>query len=294
MIKQPSILVCTDFSPFSDEALKAASRLQRQTNGKLSVLHVSEHPVIWSWLPEGIPQTLDENVERELLGSLRKKLDAQMRNCEVNAESHISMGIPVQVIMEEIESRKIDILVMGHKGKTEGHFRIGSLAEKVIASSPVPVMVIKSTFHPAKVGALVDPTGEMENILAWSENLAESLAIKLEVISLFPDIAARYIGIGKLGFSTELLSLNREQGEEVIEKTKDKIRSFLRKDATLRVDISREKKLAYHLNSVMEAEKVDFAVMKRHQAGFLEKLMIGSETRRMLEIFNQNLFILPP
>jgi hypothetical protein len=34
--------------------------------------------------------------------------------------------------------------------------------------------------------------------------------------------------------------------------------------------------------------------MRRHQAELLEKILIGSETRRMLEIFHGNLLILPP
>lgn len=297
MLNGPHILVCTDFSSYSDEALKAADQLTKKTNGHLSVLHVSEHPVIFDWLPtEGSPISLDENVERELLGTLRKKLEAQMKKCGVVAENHITMGFPANVILEEVKAKNINIVVTGHKGKSESTFRIGSLAEKIIASSPVPVMVIKSPFQLEKVGALLDPTGKMENILAWAEDLAISFSSRLEVISLFPDIGSRFIGIGKIGFSTELLSLSREQGEEVIHEVKERIRSHLTrvKDASIRVDISKEKKLAYHLNTVLQTEKIDLAVMKRHQAGFLEKILIGSETRRMLEIFDGNLFILPP
>ena len=297
MLNGPHILVCTDFTSYSDEALKAADHLSKITSGSLSIIHVSEHPVIFDWLPsEGSPISLDENVERELLTALRKKLEAQLKRCGVSAENHISMGFPANVIMEEINAKKVDILVMGHKGKKDSSFRIGSLAEKLIASSPIPVMVIKASFQLKKVGALIDPNGDMERILSWAEVLSIAFSSRLEVISLFPDIASRFIGIGKMGFSTELLSLNREQGEEVIHQVKERIRSHLRKvkDAELKVEISNEKKLAYHLNTLLQAEKVDLAVMRRHQAGFLEKILIGSETRRMLEIFEGNLFIIPP
>lgn len=297
MLTQPNILVCTDFSAYSDEALKAANTLAGKLNGKLTVLHVAEHPVVWDWLPsEGSPLSLDENVQRELLSSLRTKLESQMQKCDVKAENHISMGIPASAILEEVQARKVDILVMGHVGKNAGTFRVGSLAEKIIASSPIPVLIIKKIFEPGKIGALVDPTGEMKDILKWAEELSVALSSKMEVLSLFPDLAARFIGVGKIGFSTELLSLSKEQGEEVIHNVKERIQAQLTKvkDAHIRVDISKEKKLSYHLNSLLEAEKIDVAVMKKHQAGFFEKLLIGSETRRMIEIFQGNLLILPP
>ena len=297
MLSKPNILVCTDFSPFSDEALKAADKLREKSGGTLSVLHVSEHPVIWDWLPrEGSPISLDEGVEEELLSSLRKKLETQMARCEVKGENHISMGLPQQVILEEITARKIDTVVMGHKGKTGGTFRVGSMAEKIISSSTVPVLIVKRKFDMNKVAALVDPTGPMEKILNWSEELSFLLSAKLEVISLFPDIAARYIGIGKIGFSTELLSLSQEQRAEIVKEIKNRIRSHLvpESQAELKVEVSVEKKLAYHINSALVNDNVDMVVMKRHQAGFLEKVLIGSETRRMLEIFDGNLFILPP
>lgn len=297
MLSKPNILVCTDFSPFSDDALKAADKLREQSGGTLSVLHVSEHPVIWDWLPrEGSPISLDEEVEKELLSSLRKKIESQMARCEVKGENHISMGLPHQVILEEIDARKIDVVVMGHKGKTGGTFRIGSMAEKVISSSPIPVLIVKRKFEMNKVAALVDPTAPMEKILNWSEELSFLLSAKLEVVSLFPDIAARFIGIGKIGFSTELLSLDQEQRAEVIREVEERIRKHLvpESKAEVKVLITAEKKLSYHMNSTLINDNVDMAVMKRHQAGFLEKILIGSETRRMLEIFEGNLFILPP
>jgi nucleotide-binding universal stress UspA family protein len=297
MLSKPNILVCTDFSPYSDEALKAADKLREKSGGTLSVLHVSEHPVLWDWLPrEGSPISLDEGVEKELLSSLRKKLESQMAKCEVKGENHISMGLPQQVILEEMQSRKIDVVVMGHKGKTGGTFRVGSMAEKIISSSPVPVLIVKKKFFMDKVGALVDPTGPMEKILNWSEELSFLLSSRIEVISFFPDIAARYIGVGKIGFSTELLTLNQEQRTEIVREIKNRIRSHLvpESQAEIKVEVSAEKKLAYHMNSTLINDKVDLIVMKRHQAGFLEKILIGSETRRMLEIFEGNLFILPP
>jgi hypothetical protein len=40
--------------------------------------------------------------------------------------------------------------------------------------------------------------------------------------------------------------------------------------------------------------KMDVIIMQRHQSTYLEKILIGSETRRMIEIFEGNIIILPP
>lgn len=297
MLSKPNILVCTDFSPQSAEAVKAAENLRKTTHGTLHVLHVSEHTVMWDWLPsEGFPHAYDQKFEVDLLNNLRKKLEQQIFACEAKAEGHVSMGLPYSVILEEATDRKIDIIIMGHKGRSGGLFQLGSVAEKVVASSHIPVLVVKDFRHHEKLGVLVDPQGPFQDILTWSEELAYLFSAKLAVISLFPDIAARFIGVGKIGFSNELLTLTSEEREQVTSHLKEAIKNQLTRysDPSIRVEVSAEKKLAFHLLSILENEKIDTIVMKRHQAGFFEKILIGSETRRMLEMFDGNIFILPP
>lgn len=288
----PNILVCTDFSSYSDDALKAAEILKNKTSGTLQVIHVSEFSLMWDWMPTTY---IEGAYELDLLNTLRKKVQDQIQKLGLNAESIISQGITSSVILEEIEKNKIDIVVIGHKGRT-GKFHLGGLAEKIISSSPIPVLVVKGNFEINKIGALIDPNGPMEEILDWGEQLSLIFNSKLEIISLFPDIVGRYIGIGKFGFSTELLSLTDEQKKNIIEETKNHIKSKIKKfnSPILRVDISTEKKLAYHLNSIMNEDKINLSIMKRHQSEFLEKILIGSETRRMIEIFSENILILPP
>jgi len=62
----------------------------------------------------------------------------------------------------------------------------------------------------------------------------------------------------------------------------------------IRVEMTVEKHLAYHLVKILDEDKVDLVVMKRHQKGILDKILIGSETRRMLEIYSGNILVLPP
>ncbi len=297
MLSKPNILVCTDFSTFSSSALRVAERLKEITNGHLDVLHVSEGSVMWDWLPnEGLPGPSNSEFEVRLLNGLRLSLARQMETCSVKGEAHISSGNPSAVIIQEVIDKKIDLVIIGHKGKTGLNFHFGSLAQKIVATSPVPVLVIKQESPINRIACLIDPNGPMKKLLNWSEEMTYLLSSQLTVVSLFPDIAARYANYQRSGYSTDLLALKSEQKEKLISEIKTKIIGLLDRHSKvdLRVEISAEKKLSYHLNSILEQEKIDLAIMKRHQFDFLEKILIGSETRRMLEIFKGNLLILPP
>lgn len=291
MKEKPNILVCSDFSPFSDLALKAAEVVRQKTNGHLQVLHITQHQAICDWLPtESYLELMDTKFEKDLLDFAKKKLGEQMNSWHVQGEAQVSAGIPASSIMQYIVDNKVDIVIMGHKGTSGSKFHMGSLTEKIVASSHIPVLVVKTKFSMNKIGALIDPQSPMEEILGEAEQLAKLFASRLTVVSLFPNIAARYKHF------PDILTLPDEKKEELIKATKAEIKKHLsgKTDAHLVVDISTERKLAYQLNSIVNEEHIDLPVMKRHQSDYLEKLLIGSETRRMLEFSEKNLLILPP
>jgi nucleotide-binding universal stress UspA family protein len=296
MLTKPNILVCTDFSSFSDLALEAGKLIQSKTNGNLEVLHVLEQQVRWDWMPnETVSTQYPDTVEKQKFSEIHHRIKCEFEKKHFTAKFNLLSGIPSVAILQEIQDKKIDLIIMGHRGHS-GLFSIGSLTQKIVSSSPVPVLVIKEQFTPYRISALVDPNNPMKKILSWAEEMAFLLSTKLSVISLFPDISARFVGMAKVGYSSRILSFDQEEKDEVISNIKQKIRDSLTRhiEAELIVEFSTERKLAFHLNSVLEREKTDLAVMKRHQADFLEKILIGSETRRMLELAKSNLLILPP
>lgn len=297
MLSKPKILVCSDFSTFSDEAIKAAGKIRDLTSGVLHALHVSEHVVSWDWMPvEGGANLFNENNELDLVNTLKKRLEVQLEKCDVKGECHISIGIASTAIIQQILEKDIDLIVIAHKGKVGSAFLVGSLTEKIVASCPIPLLVIKSPLRNMNVAALVDPFGEMKSIINWAEELSILLSSRLTVVSLFPDLLSNYVAFfRKINFQNAL-AFNEEQKTKIIHDVTDQIRKSIVRyvDAHIKVEISQEKKVAYHLNSILNEEKVNFAVLKRHQMQLLEKILIGSETRRLLELFAGNLFILPP
>jgi nucleotide-binding universal stress UspA family protein len=297
LLSKPNILVCSDFSIFSNSALLEAEKLRVRTEGHLHVLHVSEYPVSWDWLEEDELQLQKpaESFSEQRLAVLQRTLQEQMDNCAVTGKAEVATGVPASMILQKILEHDIDLVIIGHRSK-EGLLTIAGLAEKIVATAPIPVLVIKEAKVTNKIAALVNPNGPMQEIFAWANEMSYLYSAPIMAVSLFPDIEAKFFSVGKFGAFKGISPFSQEQKRSIVEEIQNRIKSELhtKSKVHLKVEVSSERKVAYHLNSILSEEKTDLAIMKRHQTDLLEKILIGSETRRMLEIFSGNLLILPP
>ncbi|MBL8300384.1 MAG: universal stress protein [Rhodanobacteraceae bacterium] len=74
------------------------------------------------------------------LQSARSKLES----AGVRAEVHSSVGDPAEVILGAIKKHAADLVVMGTHGRSGlRKLLLGSVASKLLASSPVPVLVVR-------------------------------------------------------------------------------------------------------------------------------------------------------
>ena len=87
---------------------------------------------------------------KELLGRIRSE---QFAGCAV-AGTKVLSGDPVAEILRAVGDESIDMIVMGtHGRKGLKHLVMGSVAEKVVRRSPVPVM----TVNPSKMNRALQP-----------------------------------------------------------------------------------------------------------------------------------------
>ncbi len=136
------ILVPTDFSDASNRALDVALELARKFNAEVVVAHFWGVPA-YPYLAEGYPAT-------DLTASLQRAADAHMaqtiarvQRALPGARSISRLGMPWEEILKTIESERIDAVVMGtHARHGINRLLLGSVAEKVVRSSPVPVLTV--------------------------------------------------------------------------------------------------------------------------------------------------------
>jgi len=146
MTRIKTILVPIDFSPASDAARRYAEALARSLGSRIHLLHVVADPFLYDpWgTSAGTAGTaaLMEEFDRQARRHLARLVPARgpLARRIVTATAP---GFAVPEILDYIRKKKIDLVVMGTHGRGAlGHVLLGSVAEKVVRLSPVPVLTV--------------------------------------------------------------------------------------------------------------------------------------------------------
>ena len=138
------VLWPTDFSSSAQKALPYVTSLTMQYGAEIHVLYVIEdiaHHV--SWYGEFDKAHIDKLMQwanKSAKRRLDQICDKYLEGCPLYIK-HIAVGDPAMEILKLIEKEKVDLVVMASQGES-GHFRFGSVIEKVLKESPVPVTAI--------------------------------------------------------------------------------------------------------------------------------------------------------
>lgn len=145
------ILVPVDFSAYSTAALLEAARLAECTGQRLLILHVihdpAEMPGYYGRVTKKKKLMRIEDLAREAFDDfLRQVREAHPRLRPLaKCDELLVVGLPLTRILEVIETSGATMVVMGSQGRTGlGHLMLGSKAEQVVRSSPVPVLIVKA------------------------------------------------------------------------------------------------------------------------------------------------------
>ncbi|MGH8579782.1 MAG: universal stress protein [Gammaproteobacteria bacterium] len=145
MIKISRILCPVDFSETSKRAFEYGLDLAGQLGAELDVIHVFQLPAYT--LPEGGFE-FTPNFETELSNRLQRQLDEfikQPAEPSVKITTALYEGIPYVEITRAAKKRGADLIVIGTHGRAGfAHLLIGSVAERVVRISEVPVLSIRS------------------------------------------------------------------------------------------------------------------------------------------------------
>jgi universal stress protein A len=146
MIPFRRVLIPHDFSDSANAALKFAATLV-PPNSRLVVLHVVVPFVpITEIPPAGIssyiaPSELLTGAKRQLDRTIAKAFAGKRR---LRVEAKVVIGDPYQRIIAA--ARGMDAIVMSTAGRTGlSHLLIGSVTEKVVRHSPIPVVTLRTS-----------------------------------------------------------------------------------------------------------------------------------------------------
>jgi nucleotide-binding universal stress UspA family protein len=140
------ILHPSDFSTASQPAFKQAIELAKRDRATLQLLHVTT-PVVPLPAEGYVSPTTYNELAAAATAWARKRMDELLKRARaagVKATSIIVHGAPADRIVRVARAKRADLIVMGTHGRT-GLSRVvlGSVASRVISTSPCPVLTVR-------------------------------------------------------------------------------------------------------------------------------------------------------
>jgi nucleotide-binding universal stress UspA family protein len=146
------VLVPVDYSEGSRRALDYATSLAAAAKAELDVVHVWDRP---SYVSEDVVvhgpadtrrslgELIRENAEQQMEEFLASAFDAGTPKTSGRPSHRLLSGEPASTLIAELEKGAHDLVVIGTHGRTGvKHFLLGSIAEKLVRYSTVPVIAV--------------------------------------------------------------------------------------------------------------------------------------------------------
>ena len=155
-MKIQRILVPVDFSENALQAKTAAESLAEQSGAEIELLHVVEGSPYEVYVQKGFesdvpfyvpigespPSSSQSVIVKNLMEEAQRRLEQIAGN---KTKATVRRGRPVEQIIQEVASYKPDLLVMCTHGWTGiKHALLGSVTERVVRLSPVPVLTVRA------------------------------------------------------------------------------------------------------------------------------------------------------
>lgn len=136
------VLTPVDFSEASTTALRHAKELALTYGAEIDLLHVVDEPAY----PSVYELTSADLAGPEIIKNAEQGLAdlAETIIGHEHAVAQVVSGHPVEGILNYVEENEVDLLVIATHGRTGlNRLLLGSVAERVLRQSPVPVFLVK-------------------------------------------------------------------------------------------------------------------------------------------------------
>ena len=134
------ILVPIDFEPASMKALGIAKEFASRMGGEVAIVHVYQLPV---YTYPGLEPSLMPGFHSEVTSAAERAVSSLAQQ-EGNLRAVLRQGDPATEILAAADELKASMIVMGTHGRQGlAHLILGSVAEKVLRKSNVPVLSVR-------------------------------------------------------------------------------------------------------------------------------------------------------
>ncbi|MAO65213.1 MAG: hypothetical protein CL666_09465 [Balneola sp.] len=319
-MKARHILVPTDFSEASNEAVKMAARFVDLFDSTVDLIHVIP---LMSYYDEsmehlGVPFDMEKDLYPKVLKSANEKMHEIAE--EFLPKEHRGQIInlvgrkPSQVIAEQANSSQYDLIIMSNKGGHRSKGERSNITEKVIRYSEKPVLSINTEFGKEDIHEILIPVD-------GSDDSAAPLAEAFELAMMFDARITLMHIIEPYTLGMEVLPMTIEDDQAVYTSLLKSIKSYFEdhpdmnlsiestgtdfedqlvrkvdgKTETVKVVSLIKKGFSAHTEIIEYAEEnADMVVMSTHGRTGIARVLLGSTTGIVAQQLSKPLLTLRP
>ncbi|HAR96646.1 MAG TPA: hypothetical protein DCR97_11900 [Deltaproteobacteria bacterium] len=147
MLRPTKILVPTDFSEFSDRALRQALDIGRQYGAKVFILHVippmAQYAIDYAITADAMMAAEDQARETSA-ENIKAQSEKFPHSKELEVETVIETGPPAETILKFAEEKGVDLIVIASLGRWGlAKYLIGHVARNILKGANCPVLLTK-------------------------------------------------------------------------------------------------------------------------------------------------------
>jgi universal stress protein A len=148
MFAPKQILVPTDFSTYSDKALKEAIDIAKQHGSTIHLLHVInivKQCAIDYCMTDNIMEELEKQSTEYSKKMMGEEINKFPESKTVTIIPEVKKGTPYEEILKDQMEKNIDLIVIASHGTTGLlNYFMGSVADKVTKGAKCPVLLLRS------------------------------------------------------------------------------------------------------------------------------------------------------
>lgn len=145
------VLMCTDGSKFSEEAIESGGYLLRGSSPDVTILRVvpdfekeyREYSEYVEVFKEEIHRLRKLGVPKSVVESLDRGKE-MLEKLGIKAKTKTRKGKAAEEILREAEEGNYNMIVLASYGKGISKFMLGSVSREVVHRANIPVLVVKS------------------------------------------------------------------------------------------------------------------------------------------------------
>jgi len=294
MFSEGNILFPTDFSVYAHYAMRYAMALAKKYGSVVHIAHTLDSTLFTTGAAFGLssPRTDMDALLASMRDHAESRLEHLVRQFEdegIEAHNHITIGRPPSEIVALPKALDCGLIVIATHGRAGmDHVVFGSVCERVVRQSPVPVLAIKHPEHEFVEGGsdhvvlkrILFPT-DFSDFSAKVLPYAASLSREFDATLVLFHAAEPTLPLPELMPDNTIAEVN----VEVVEHARESMKHMGEELDSVKTEVVARIGLPHrNISELVQERNIDLVVMPTHGRSGIAHLLFGSVAEKVVRL----------